>query len=458
MSDNAFSHSLSRRTLLQAAGGIGAALAVGGTLAACGDPSQPKASAAGDLAAWTAAKIDWKSQKGKSIVFGGSTHQWVTALTPHLSTFQALTGITVQMDIAGEEQYGTKLPVTLGAGSATPDVFMVPSYGQAVGSGWLAPIDPLISGKLTDQAWYDVPDVYATAMDFVTWKDKTKYGLPITAEVQTTIYRTDLIPAPPTTFEQTLEQAKALKGKNGLDAGIVLRGKPTAGAVAWPAAGYVFSYGGYLIDPDGKAALDSPATVAAVQMYADTLRAGGPQGVSTWDWLEINTAMQQGRAAMMQDSSNALADLRNPNKSKVADKIAAAAFPSHDGRSNPNLWHWIVGINKASQNQDAAWLFLQWATSKPTSALLGASGATPPRKSTWSDPAFQKSFGAKDSEVVMKQLTTVDSKPMTAAWMNPKWPQVGDAFARAVNESITSGAPAKTTLASAQRTAVQALT
>ena len=110
-----------------------------------------------------------------------------------------------------------------------------------------------------------------------------------------------------------------------------------------------------------------------------------------------------------------------------------AAFPSQNGKSNPNLWHWIVGMNAKSANKDAAWLFLLWATSQPTGVKLAQAGATPPRSSAWSDPKFKSGFGDQAAEVVLGQLRTMDSKPMTASWMHPKWPQVGDAFARAVN-------------------------
>lgn len=449
-----------RRDLLRFGTGVGAAIGLGGLVAGCSDPSEGNNAPVSEEQqdAYRSAKIDWQHAKGATIVFGGSTHQWVTALTPLLPAFQSLTGITVRMDISGESEFGTKLPVQLSASSPTPDVFMVPSYGQGVGSGWLEPLDGYLTDtNRTDPDWYDSADVFTSSMDFVTWKDGMKYGLPITAEAQTTIYRTDLLPTPPTTFEQVLESARTAKGKDGISAGIALRGKPTAGAIAWPAAGYVFTYGGYIIDPAGKAALTSPETVAGVQMYADILKAGGPRGVSTWDWLEINTAMQQGQAAMMQDSSNAIPDLRDPAKSRVADKIAAANFPSRDGRSNPNLWHWIVGVNKASQNKDAAWMFLLWATSRPTGLGLAQAGATPPRASAWSDPKFQSQFGDQAAKVVLDGLKALDSKPMTASWMHPKWPEVGDAFARAVNIAATSDTTAASALADAQKKAEAAL-
>lgn len=449
---------IDRRTLLKWGAVAGGAVATAIVLTSCTDPSEKGGAPAQKTDDWTKARIDWQQFAGTTLVFAASTHQWITALKPLLPTFEALTGMKVRLDVSGEEQFNTKIPVDLDSGTATPDVFMVPSYGQAVGNKWLQPLDGFLEDeKLTDLNWYRDEDVFQSARDYVTWKDGARYGLAITAEVQTSIYRTDLVSEAPKTFDDLETMVAGLKKGGEVESGIVLRGKPTAGGIAWPAAGYVFSYGGHIIDPSGAAALDSPETVAAVQRYADVLKAGGPAGISSWDWLEINTAMQQGRSAMMQDSSNAIPDLRNPELSRVADVIGVGAFPSQNGRSNPNLWHWIVGMNQKSANQKAAWLFLQWATSQPTTTRLSSAGATPPRVSAWENPDFTVNFGAKPAAAVLEQLKTVDSKPMTAAWMHPKWPEVGDAFARAVNTAVTSGTSAKDALASAQRTALAAM-
>jgi multiple sugar transport system substrate-binding protein len=257
-------------------------------------------------------------------------------------------------------------------------------------------------------------------------------------------------------LREVLESARARSSEAGVGRHRAA-GQADGRAVAWPAAGYVFTYGGYLIDPDGRSALASPETVAGVQMYADILKAGGPEGVAGWDWREINAAMQQGRAAMMQDSSNAIPDLQDPARSSVSDRIAAVAFPSHEGRSNPNLWHWIVGMNNNSRNKTGAWLFLLWATSKTTGLELARVGVTPPRASAWADPSFQEGFGEQESLVVLDELQALDSRPMTSAWMHPKWPQVGDAFARAVTAAATTDATAAATLAVAHREAAGVL-
>jgi len=453
-----------RRDLLKWGSALGLTLPFGGVLlSACGASTQSTVkggSGSTDLSAFTSSKIDWKSQSGKTIVLGVLAHPWVTAIQPQLAQFQSLTGINVQLPLAGEDTYVQKLPVTMASGSPTPDVLMVPAYGQAVQAGWLQPLDDYFSNsKLTDLAWYKQSDVLPSAADFVKWQGKTTYGLPITAEVQITFYRDDLITdaAPLSTFEGLQAAAVSAKTAGNLAGGIALRGKPTAGELAWPAAGYVFSYGGYIIDPSGKAALDSPETVAGVQMYADIVKAAAPKGVSTADWIAALAEMQQGQVAMFQDSSNASSDLRDPSKSKVAASIKAAPFPAHNGKSNPNIWHWILGMNSKGQNKDAAWLFMQWATSAPASNAIAAAGGTPPRVSAWQNPKFQTAYGPEIAASALKSLQSTDSKPMTAAWMNPKWPEVGQAFATAVNIAFTSGESAQSALSAAQKTAQAAL-
>jgi multiple sugar transport system substrate-binding protein len=451
-----------RRQILRAGAGLGLALPLAGLLplacSAGSDEGSLGAAAGGaDQKEFTRAKIDWRQFEGESIVFGGLQHPWVQAVTPHLQAFTQLTGIQVQPDIQGEDQYVAKLPVTLSGGSQTPDVFMVFAYGQAVASRWLEPLDKYRENdKLTDVDWYDPNDVFGSARDFVVWpKDQVTYGLPITAEVETMFYRDDLIEKAPATFDEI--QAVAKKAKSGDVAGVALRGMATVDAVAWPAAGFVFSHGGYLIDPDGRPTLNSPETVAGVESYASLIRAAGAKGISNWSWLEVISAMQQGQAAMMLDSSNAATDLLNPDKSRVAHRIKAAPFPKHDGVSYPNVWHWVAGINANSKKKDAAWLFLEWATSVPGSAMIAANGGTPPRTSAWENEAFRKKFGPQAADVVREMLTKAKSEKMRLAWQHPKWSEVGDAFARAVNAALTGSQPAAQALDGAQKRAEEAV-
>ncbi|MFN8455775.1 MAG: extracellular solute-binding protein [Anaerolineae bacterium] len=411
-----------------------------------------------DLTAYTDAGIDWQQAAGEEIILGGLEHPWIEALTPLLPQFTELTGIKVTPQIASETEYVTKMPVTLGGGSATPDVFMVWAMGQAVAAKWLEPLDMYYADpKLTDLAWYDEADIFNSARQFPVWPtDKRRYTATITAEAQTLFLRKDLLEEKgleaPKTFDDLLALAEALKSDDM--AGIAMRAKPTGDAVAWPAAGFVFSYGGQIIDENGQAVFDSPEAVAAIEMYAKLLGENGPQGVATYHWYESLNDFMQGKVAISGDSSNFAADIENPEKSTVAGKTLYGAFPQQGNLpSKPNLWHWMIGMNAASEHKTAAWLFIQWATSKPTSLQLGRNGAAPARISTWQDADFKARFGEQAAEAALANLKNADGAVMTRTWFNPKGPEVLDLFAVAVNEVITGSKDAQSALSEAAQTA-----
>jgi len=52
-------------------------------------------------------------------------------------------------------------------------------------------------------------------------------------------------------------------------------------------------------------------------------------------------------------------------------------------------------MNRASYHKDAAWLFIQWATSKPVMlhTTLEYENWNPPRKSVWEDPLVAEASG-----------------------------------------------------------------
>ena len=71
------------------------------------------------------ANIDWKQASGTELVVGGLQHPWFEKHSPFLESFTELTGITVKQEIQSDTEYVTEVPVKLGGGSTTPDVYMV---------------------------------------------------------------------------------------------------------------------------------------------------------------------------------------------------------------------------------------------------------------------------------------------------------------------------------------------
>jgi len=446
--------SLNRRSFLHGGLALGATL----TLASCSTSSSRSGSSAtkeltGDF---DAADIDWKQFSGTEITFAAMSHPWVNAIQPHLKEFTELTGITVKPQVLGEAQYVSKIAVTLAGASATPDVYLVYQLGQAVSAGWLEPLDTFLNDpKLTDAAWYDWKnDVFPGAQSFATSNGRP-YVAPITTEVQVVYTNTDHVPTGPKTFDDLVKAAAA--ANSGDVAGIGMRAVANPSEAPWPYAGFAFTHGGYLIDPDGRPALDSAENVAALTLYSDLLKQYGPKGVTSWGWLENNESMAQGRQAMWTDTSTFLGGLRDASTSQIADKVAAHPFVSLDGTSVPNFWFWTAGINAKSKNKGAAWLFLQWATSKPLAAAAGAAGTSPARASAWEGSTIGSTLGKDNVDRVLGSLRTADATPMALAWKHEKWAEISDSLARAVNAAVAgSGSPADV-LRSTQQDALKAI-
>ena len=396
------------------------------------------------------AKIDWQQAKGKTITLAGEEHPWMAAIVPLIPHFEKLTGIMVKVEKQSETEYVAAMPIKLAAASATPDVYMVWSLGQAISAKWLEPLDVYEANPaLHDAAWYAADDVFSSARSFEKGSDGVTYVRAITAEAQTMFYNKSMLEAAglaiPVSMDDLLAAAIAMKTVDV--AGIAMRAKPSGDANPWTAAGFIFSYGGAIVTLDGKSGLLMPETIAAVDMYGKLLGKAGPVGISSYHWMECLNDFMAGAAAIGCDSSNFAADIANPAKSKVVGKATFGALPSAGGKpAKPNMWHWVAGINSASANKNAAYLFLMWATSKPTSALAAAAGLATTRASAWQTSAFKDKFGADAATAALANLSAADGDLFKAAWFHPKSGEILDPLAVAINEAITGTKDAATAL------------
>jgi multiple sugar transport system substrate-binding protein len=429
---------VSRRGFVKGLGVAGAALS-GATLL-------PRWSFADDFAAmYASAKVDWKQASGQKIMVAGATHPWSNAITPLVPQFTSLTGIEVVTDFQSETEFLGALPIKLAGGSSTPDVFMFLAYGQGISAGWLEPLNGYYSDtKVTDLAWYDEGDLLKTAQGFPLWTDGNRYAFPITSEAMTMFLNKDMLTAKnlpiPKTFDELLTTAKALKTADV--SGIAMRAKASGNST--PAAmGFVFSYGGAMVK-NNKAVFDSPEAIAAIDMYGKLLHSAGPIGVGTYEWYEVLNDFMQGSTAIAIDSSNFATDISNPAKSRVAGKADFAVFP-HTGNlpSVPMMSHWQACINAKSEHKKAAFLFLLWATSKPTSLQTSAAGLATTRVSAWSSPGFKKAFGEQAAAAALTNLQNANVDLAKAILFHPQSSAIQDAFMIGVNKVVSGTASAK---------------
>jgi multiple sugar transport system substrate-binding protein len=443
----------SRRSFVK---GLGAAGVVLPALAIA-----PRRSLAEDdaLAPYATASIDWKQFAGQTITLAGAIHPWSNAIGPLLPDFTRLTGINVVPDFQLETMYLSSMPVTLARGGSTPDVFMFTTYGQGISGGWLEPLNGYFANKsVTDLNWYDESDLLKTAKAFPLWSDGERYACPITSEAMTLFFNQDALAAKslpvPQTFDELLATAKAVK--TDAMSGIAMRAS-AGGNSTPPAMGFVFSYGADMVK-DHVAAFASPEGIAAVDMYARLLSQAGPPGVGSYEWYQVLDDFLQDRTAMAIDSSNFATDISNPAKSRVAKQAGFATFPHLPGRSPvPFMSHWQACVNSKSQYKRAAFLFLLWATSKPTSLKTAAGGLATTRVSAWSSDGFKKAFGAQAAEAALANLQSADVDRAKAILFHPKSRTILDAFMIGVNEVISGAKPAKLVMTAAAERANAAI-
>jgi multiple sugar transport system substrate-binding protein len=128
------------------------------------------------------------------------------------------------------------------------------------------------------------------------------YGLPVAASARAMYYNKDLLTKagvqnPPATWDELVADAKKVKALGGDVYGFALQGKEIETDAYWYYS--LWTHGGELID-NGKSGVDSPAAIAALQLYRDMLDQGltepDPTGYNRQD---IERLFKTGRIGMI---------------------------------------------------------------------------------------------------------------------------------------------------------------
>jgi multiple sugar transport system substrate-binding protein len=343
-------------------------------------------------------------------------HSFTESLLPLIPEFEELTGIKVLYHVLSTDEYFQKLTVDLASGGGLVDLFMTGQYTdwQFIYPGWIEPLDSYLHNpELTDSSWYDIDDFYpeplaAHRWDRTTWGQGmygtgSLYAIPVTYEIMSLCYRTDLFeragiqagPGWPHTWDDILSAAQRLTvdstgDRLGTQCGIISRGALTWESMFGGYSNIFYSYGGLDFDADMRPALTSEQSIEATTRWVELMRTCASPAILDLYWPQVREAFAAGDAAMIIDCDwFAPATLEKPQVSKVAGKLAYAATPpGPDGRRVQDSWFWSLAMNSASYHKEAAWLFIQWATSKPVMlhTTLEYENWNPPRKSVWEDP------------------------------------------------------------------------
>jgi sorbitol/mannitol transport system substrate-binding protein len=330
--------------------------------------------------------------------------QDLTKLTPSLFTDK--TGIEVDYSVLEE---GTLREVTtrdVAAGAGQFDVIMLGPYEapQFGNDGNLTDLTPYVS----DDEDYNVDDIIPAVRTALT-ADGKLYAAPFYGESSFLMYRKDVLkdegvtmPEKPT-WTQVAEIARQIDKPDM--AGICLRGLPGWGDLGASFTTVLNTFGGtwWSANEDGsvdEAMVDQPEFRKALQFYVDLVRDAGEQDAANSSFNECLSQYLDGNVAMWYDATVA-AGLLEADDSDVKGKNGYAPAPVEETPASGWLWTWALAIPTASEDVDAAWDYISFATGpeylkQAGTRVPGGWAAIPPgtRRSTYEIPEYEEAAAA----------------------------------------------------------------
>lgn len=328
-------------------------------------------------------------------------HAWTDSLKKHLQDFPGASGQPPNITELGENQLFQQYQVKLNAGATDIDVMMfnVANQGrQLISNGWLSDVNPRVS-----EGDFDWEDFYAPSREVVTGNGGEVWGVPLVSERVILYYRKDLFEAAgiavPTSFDEMRSAAEALHDPGSSVYGFVARG--SGNPAVTPMANILYGYGLDWYDDNHQSQITRPEAIEAFTFYGDLLREFGPPGVLNMDWPQAVAVFQQGQAAMYIEADSLFANFTDPDASRVTESIGYAPLPAGPARhAASNITSWGMGVSSNTPNEDGAWDFLSWATSKETLGKILQDNNPVTRASSWNDPEASTNYPSELVEVI----------------------------------------------------------
>ncbi|HYG06325.1 MAG TPA: extracellular solute-binding protein [Stenotrophomonas sp.] len=383
--------------------------------------------------------------KGQTLVISVPAHPHYDAMRSLLPAFTRETGIKVEVDKLQILRMKDKQLLEMSKRQGDYDLvsYVVMWKSEYVKKGAIRELAPFLANPgLADPA-FDLRDIVPVYLENIGMVGGPKgylagpgarlYGLPYGAETSLLAYRRDIFAkhglSPPQDYAQLQSLLQTLKAKAGIGA-LTSRGQAGHQCVhAWLL--HLNPMGGSIFDAQWKPRFNDAIGVRALsflKQVADT----GPAGVPGYGQGEMITAFLQGQAAMYLDSSLIFGAVRNPSGSKIAGKVAYALHPKGVRRSSQSGGLGLA-IPRNARNADAAFLLIQWLTSKQQDIAVAMAGGVPSRLSTLAHPDLVRQYPEYATLREQLQYSNPDWRPII-----PEWDEINvQALGIAVSEALT---------------------
>jgi multiple sugar transport system substrate-binding protein len=364
------------------------------------------------MTAAMAADFDWKAYSGTTLKLLLNKHPYVDALLANIDNFKSLTGMDIAYDVFPEDVYFDKVTAALSSSSSEYDAFMTGAYmtwtyGPA---GWAVDLneyiqdpaktnpnyawDDVLPGLRASTAWNGVPGGELGSADAKQWCIPWGYELNNIAYNRVMFEKVGV--EPPKNLEDLVAVSAKLTKDAGGPYGVGVRGSRSWATIH---PGFLSGYSNFgqrdFTVADGKltAAMNTPESKAFHKLWVQMIQESGPKNWATYTWYQVGTDLGAGASAMIYDA-DILGYFMNGGDNKEKGNIGYAPFAANPAATapTPNVWIWSLAMSSFSNQKDATWNFLQWASSAEHD-LFGARKmdfVNPVRASVWADAAFRE--------------------------------------------------------------------
>ena len=364
------------------------------------------ATAAGIAASTALATANpYEEYSGTTLVVNFPAHPHYDAVLQILPEFTEETGIRVEVD---QLQYlkmreRQTLELTKPRGDYDLIAYVVFSKADYVFADQLENLARFfMNPKLADPS-YDAEDlidgyvqnigVAGGKKGYLPGPTGSLFGVPYGSETSVLGYRKDIFEKHglevPETYDEMLDLACRIPE---LEPGM---GGMSSRAASGHQASHAFllhlaPLGGRVLDDQWKPIVNNEAGVAAANALK-TIVDCGPEGATSFAFGEALSSFLQGKTAMYLDTTVIAGQIEDPSRSKVVGKVGWALHPMGVRRGS-QTGGFGIAIPKNAQNKEAAFLLLQWLTSKKGDKLVAMAGGNPSRFSTHADPEVNAKF------------------------------------------------------------------
>jgi multiple sugar transport system substrate-binding protein len=354
------------------------------------------------------------------------------SLYDSLPEFNRITGIKVNVAYSGDHP---SLNHHLAALSEVPyDLISTHSKYAPSQLEFLAPLDDIVEGAILE-------DFVPLLLKLATVNGKL-YGLPRNIDVRLLHYRSDLIKSPPRTWDELLQAARKYNAAPDFY-GFVFPGRESGLFGTFYELAEMA--GADLFPPDLVPDIENDAGHWALQLLKDLYQEGlVPKELTAWHYEAVHECFRSGCAAMVCDWPGYYSLYRDPQISKVSDRLGLRPYPiGPAGKSLSYGGGHTFALTKIGAKKPEALDLLLFLTAFEQQLLEARNGCIPVRRSVMQKMQAEADNANRER---LAMLETVIAEHILIPPKFARYPEVEEILWRTVQRAIIGEIPVKMAL------------